>query len=95
MAIFAPADGEYILGIEDTRGAAGPDDVYRVEIEPVRDDIYTHITSPDAYQMPRLTGIIVPQGGRWTSTSRSPKASATTIKASSNWRRRACRRASP
>ncbi len=67
VAVFrAPADGEYVLGIEDSRGAGGADHVYRIEIEPVRDTIYTHITSPDGYQTPRLTGIIVPRGNRWT-----------------------------
>jgi hypothetical protein len=69
VAIFkAPADGEYILAISDTRGQAGPQEVYRVEIEPVRDTVYTHITSPDAYQIPRVTGMIIPQGSRWTLT---------------------------
>jgi hypothetical protein len=69
VAVFkAPADGEYILGISDTRGLAGPQMVYRVEIEPVRDTIYTHITSPDAYQIPRVTGMIIPQGSQWTLT---------------------------
>ncbi len=69
VAIFkAPADGEYILGISDTRGQAGPQEIYRVEIEPVRDTIYTHITSPDAYQIPRVAGLIIPQGSRWTLT---------------------------
>lgn len=61
-----PADGDYILGIEDTTGAGGPDHVYRVEIDPLLDTVYTHITSGDAYQLPRLTGLIVPQGNRWT-----------------------------
>jgi hypothetical protein len=28
--------------------------------------VYTHITSPDGYQIPRLVGLIVPQGNRWT-----------------------------
>jgi Bacterial pre-peptidase C-terminal domain len=67
VAVFrAPSDGEYILGIEDSRGQGGPDHVYRVEIEPLRDIIYTHITAPDGYQIPRLTGLIVPRGSRWT-----------------------------
>ncbi|MDR3703845.1 MAG: PPC domain-containing protein [Candidatus Sulfopaludibacter sp.] len=67
IAIFkVPADGEYVLGVEDTTGAGGSDHVYRVEVEPVRDTIYTHITMNDGYQMPRLTGLIVPQGNRWT-----------------------------
>jgi hypothetical protein len=61
-----PADGAYLIGIEDTRGAAGADHVYRVEIEPVRDLMYTHISSPDGFQVLRNTGLIVPQGNRWT-----------------------------
>jgi hypothetical protein len=61
-----PSDGDYILCIEDSEGGAGSDHVYRVEIEPVRNEIYTFVTAPDGYQMPRLNGFIVPQGGRWT-----------------------------
>ncbi len=67
VAVFRPpADGEYLLGISDTTGAAGPDHVYRVEIEPLRQAIFTHITAPEGYQLPRLTGLIVPRGNRWT-----------------------------
>ncbi len=67
VALFKPpADGDYVIGIEDTTGAAGPDHVYRIEIEPARDTVYTHVTTGDAYQIPRLTGFIVPQGNRWT-----------------------------
>lgn len=81
VAIFkAPADGEYILGISDTRGHAGPDEIYRVEIEPVRDTIYTHITSPDAYQIPRVVGMIVPQGSLWTLTLQVAQALGNTYK---------------
>jgi hypothetical protein len=32
----------------------------------VRDSVYTHITSPDGYQISRLVGLIVPKGNRWT-----------------------------
>ncbi len=67
VAVFRPpADGEYEIGIEDTEGSAGPDHVYRIEIESVRDTVYTHITAPDFYQNPRFAGLIVPRGGRWT-----------------------------
>ena len=67
VAVFKPvADGEYILGITDTTGSGGPDHVYRVEIEPLRDAVYTHITAPEGYQMPRLAGLIIPKGSRWT-----------------------------
>ena len=67
VAVFKPAaDGDYLIGIEDARGQAGPDHVYRIEIEPVRDTIYTHITTPEAYQLARATNIIIPRGNRWT-----------------------------
>lgn len=61
-----PADGAYMLGIEDSRGSAGPDDIYRIEIEPAQDAVYTHISMSDGYQLPRVNGLIVPQGNRWT-----------------------------
>jgi hypothetical protein len=81
VAVFkAPADGDYILAISDTRGQAGPTEVYRVEIEPVRDTIYTHITSPDAYQIPRVTGMIVPQGSQWTLTLQIAQGLGNTFK---------------
>jgi hypothetical protein len=67
VALFRPpTDGDYLIGIEDTTGAGGPDHVYRVEIEPVHDSVFTHITSPDGYQRPRTAGLIVPRGNRWT-----------------------------
>ena len=61
-----PADGEYTLGIEDTRGQGGPAFVYRAEIEPATDVYYSHITYREGYQIPRLTGLIIPQGTQWT-----------------------------
>jgi hypothetical protein len=67
LTIFkVPADGQYILGVLDTRGKASPEHVYRVEIEPVHDLLYTHITDNNGYQIPRMVGLIVPQGNRWT-----------------------------
>lgn len=65
--LFKPtADGEYILGIEDSRGSAGPDDIYRIEIEPAHDAYFTHVSMSDGYQLPRVNGLIIPQGSRWT-----------------------------
>jgi hypothetical protein len=65
--VFKPgADGEYVLGIEDSRGQGSPTSVYRIEVEAVRDAVYPHITMNEGYQIPRLTGMIVPQGNRWT-----------------------------
>jgi hypothetical protein len=67
VAVFKPTeDGEYILGIEDSRGLGSPTSVYRIEVEQLRDTVYTHITMNEGYQIPRLTGMIVPEGSRWT-----------------------------
>ncbi len=67
VTLFKPgADGDYILGVEESRGKGGKDFVYRVEIEPAKDTIYTHISNSDGYQIPRQVGLLVPQGNRWT-----------------------------
>ncbi len=67
IALFRPtADGQYELGVVDTRGKGGAEYIYRVEIEPASDSVHTHITSNDGYQIPRVVGLIVPQGNRWT-----------------------------
>lgn len=61
-------DGEYVLSISDMRGLGNPLAVYRVEIEPVRDEIATYFTGriADNSECPRLTGLAIPQGNRWT-----------------------------
>ncbi len=67
ITVFKPgADGDYILGVEESRGKGGKDYVYRVELEPVKDTLYTHISNSDGYQIPRQVGLIVPQGNQWT-----------------------------
>ncbi len=67
--IFTPKqDGDYILGITDSRGLGGASFVYRVEFEPVSDGYYTYVSSTahDAFEINRATGFIVPQGNQWT-----------------------------
>ncbi len=67
--VFTPKeDGDYLLGIGDTREAGGPTSVYRVEVEPVSDSVFTYVvsTANDAFEVNRVTGFIVPQGNRWT-----------------------------
>lgn len=61
-------DGEYVVAIRDMRGLGNPLAVYRIEIEPVRDEIDTYFTGriADDTECPRLTGLAVPQGNRWT-----------------------------
>lgn len=61
-------DGDYLIDITDMRGLGDPTSVYRIEVEPVRDEINTFIQARviDMVECPRLTSIAVPQGGRWT-----------------------------
>lgn len=61
-------DGDYLIGITDMRGLGEATSVYRIEVEPVRDEIHTFIQARviDMVECPRLTSIAVPQGGRWT-----------------------------
>ncbi len=66
LVFKAPADGDYNITIEDTRGQGGALFVYRVEVEPLVNSVLTHITYREGYQIPRLTGLIVPQGNQWT-----------------------------
>jgi hypothetical protein len=67
LALFkVPADGEYVLGIEDTEGRKGPLFVYRIEIEPVRETVLTHISTNQGAPSPRLPGIAVPRGSSTT-----------------------------
>ena len=43
IVMFEPdVDGEYLLGIGDTRRESGPDYIYRVEIQPHRDSVFTY-----------------------------------------------------
>lgn len=65
----APADGEYFLGVEDERGEGGPDYVYRVEVAPVANAVYTYIAAePENQNNPQVRqAIVLAPGNRWTS----------------------------
>ncbi|QEL13416.1 PPC domain-containing protein [Limnoglobus roseus] len=65
----APADGEYVLGVEDERGEGGSDYVYRVEVSPEANGIYTYIApEPENQNAPQLRqAIVLAPGNRWTS----------------------------
>ncbi len=68
LEFTAPADGEYILGIEDERGEGGDNFVYRIEVSPAEDAIYTYIApEPENQQQPQIRqSIVVPAGNRYT-----------------------------
>lgn len=67
MDFTAPADGEYVLGVEDDRGNGGTDFVYRVEISPETDAVYVYIPQDGeaAFQPQSRQSINVPSGGRY------------------------------
>jgi hypothetical protein len=68
LEFTAPADGEYILGIEDERGEGGSDYVYRIEATPNTNAIYTYIApEPDNQFQPQARQhIAISAGNRST-----------------------------
>lgn len=63
-----PADGDYILGIEDDRGEGGSDFVYRIEAAPQDNAVYTYIApEPENQFAPQMRqSISVAPGNRCT-----------------------------
>ena len=63
-----PADGEYVLGVEDDRNNGGADFVYRVEVSPETDPVYVYIPqdAEAAFQAQARQSISVPSGGRYS-----------------------------
>ncbi len=60
--------GDYLIEIEDPSGSGGPLAIYRVEVEPVPDSVYTLLNSTafDWMECVRTSGLAVPRGERWT-----------------------------
>lgn len=55
LEFSAPADGVYILGVEDERGEGGSDFVYRIEAQPIENAVYTYIApEPENQFQPQL-----------------------------------------
>lgn len=68
LEFTVPADGEYVLGVEDERGEGGADYVYRVEVQPETSAVHTYIApEPENQFAPQLRqAIAVPAGNRTT-----------------------------
>ncbi|MEY4180543.1 MAG: hypothetical protein RLY70_4117 [Planctomycetota bacterium] len=65
-----PADGEYLVKIEDDRGNGGPDFVYRVEIQPETDAVLTYIPlEPENQFTPQARQVINVAAGNRYNTS--------------------------
>ena len=74
-------DGEYLLDVSDVSGGGGPTAIYRIEIETPPQTVYFVAQSQSFNtwsEMPRSTGLAVPQGSRWTVTLDIPKGQGTT-----------------
>lgn len=61
-------DGDYLIELEDTSGSSGPTAVYRIEVEPVPNSVHTLLASTafDWEECVRTSGLVAPQGNRWT-----------------------------
>ncbi|MEY5027001.1 MAG: hypothetical protein RLZZ244_2529 [Verrucomicrobiota bacterium] len=70
LSFVAKEAGDYLLGIEDTRGLGGAHSVYRIEVQAHRDQFCVYPSRPRrpaSYDWStRETALQVPRGGRWT-----------------------------
>jgi hypothetical protein len=65
-----PADGEYVLSVEDDRGRGGADFVYRVEFQPETNAVFTYVPlEPENQFTPQARQTInVPAGNRYNTS---------------------------
>lgn len=75
-------DGEYFIEIEDTSGSSGPLAVYRIEIEPAPTSVHTLLASTafDWEECVRTSGLVAPQGNRWTVNLSLPQGQGSTYR---------------
>ena len=68
LEFTAPADGEYVMGVEDGQGQGGADYVYRVEARQDENAVYTYIApEPENRFQPQLRQTVaVPVGNKTT-----------------------------
>ena len=66
LTFTASAGGEYVLGIEDTRGFGGPEHIYRAEVNAHRDGMHPYVVGMYSMKRPREVAFVVPRGNRWT-----------------------------
>ena len=66
LTFSAPDTGDFILGVEDTRGIGGADFIYRIEINPHVDGIHPYVMGLANQKIAREIDFVVPQGNRWT-----------------------------
>lgn len=76
------ADGDYVIELEDTSGAAGPNAIYRIEVEPAVNSVHAVLASTafDWEECMRTSGLAVPQGNRWTVNVSLPQGQGSTFR---------------
>ena len=62
------SDGEYLLTVSDGEGHGSERSIYRVELQPAREQIYTHLQDKtgDQIDLATYTSLAIPQGNRWS-----------------------------
>jgi len=61
----APADGEYVIAIQDHLLKGGPDYAYRIEVGPIEPRLTLSLPNESVYQRRNPTvAVAVPKGGR-------------------------------
>ena len=80
-AIWEPkADGDYLLEVRDRNSSGSPTSVYRIEIEPASDAIFTLLQGiGDWNESLRKGGLAVPQGNRFTINVSLPQGQGNTF----------------
>ena len=74
------ADGDYLLEVRDRNGSGSPTSVYRIEIEPASDAIFTLLQGiGDWNESLRKGGLAVPQGNRFTINVSLPQGQGNTF----------------
>jgi hypothetical protein len=72
LNFVAKESGEYVVGVEDTRGVGGAAFVYRMELERHRDTVIVYpgrVGRPATYDWTTREAVVqVPRGGGWTTT---------------------------
>jgi hypothetical protein len=87
VTFVAKESGDYLLGIEDTRGLGGRSSVYRIEVQSHRDSFYVYPgrpSRPASYDWTTREAVLqVPRGGRWTATMKLDEGLGTQFSAES------------
>ncbi|MEI6234660.1 MAG: PPC domain-containing protein [Planctomycetota bacterium] len=72
--------GDYVIGIDDTRGQGGPTYAYRIEIEPVHEKVVSQLAPTNSYPYQYFFRMDLPQGNRFVRNVTLAAAQGTVMK---------------